>query len=90
MIESRSMADALRDIRELVTHPGWNNHILPLLLAMEVDHTEAAISPKLAPKDRAEHIQAIQSIRKIINFPATRTKELEASWKQSQRKPASA
>jgi hypothetical protein len=86
----KTFADDLRDIRELATHPGWTQGMRPFLADLEREHTEAAINPKIAPASRAEHIHAIHALREALAFPQNKLKELEASWKQSQRKPPSA
>ena len=88
--EPKSISDSLRDLRALVIHPGWTDHVLPMLKELEREHTEAAITPGIHHEMRNEHIQAIHAIRSIIAFPETETKNIEATWRLQQKKPVSA
>ena len=89
-LEPRTIGENIRDLREMLQSPGWKEHMVPLLRDLESEHTEAAIDPSRKKERRAEHIEAIHVLRRLATYPETRIKELEASWKQSQRKPQSA
>ena len=89
-IQSRTIGTKLREVRELAAHPAWIHQLEPFLAQLEKEHTESAISPGLTPQARSEHVQAIQSIRKIRSFPRDRENELEASWRLQQKKRPSA
>ena len=88
--EPKGISESLRDLRELMKHPGWTDHILPMLHKLEHEHTEAAISPGIHGETRSEHIQAIHAIRQIIAYPETETKNIESAWRLQQKKPTSA
>ena len=88
--EPKAINESLRDLRELAKHPGWTDHILPMLRKLESEHTEAAITPGVHHSMRDEHIQAIHAIRKIIAYPETETKNIESAWRLQQKKPTSA
>ena len=89
-IETRVMSEKLRDIRALAAHPSWTDELLPHLQELLNEHTEAALSPSLHKDFRSQHIEAVHVLRSLIDFPQTREKQLEASWKQSQKKPPTA
>jgi len=85
-VEPKAIGEKMRDIRALASHPGWAMQMQPMLADLEREHTEAAIDPGKSPEERAEHIQAIQVIRKIRSYPTDRESQLEASWKLQQAK----
>lgn len=88
--EPKENAASRRDLKELMSRPGWTDHVLPFLQELEQEHTESAISLSLTPEKRAEHIQAIHAIRKIIAYPRDEILNLEITWKAQQRKPPTA
>lgn len=80
-IGSRSNRETYANIKQLSEHPGWTEDLLPSIRKMIEHHTDQATNPDLPAEKRAEHIEAIHTLKSFAEYPARRMAQLNAQWK---------
>jgi hypothetical protein len=74
-----SPAERIRRIRALEQSPAWHEDILPVIEQMLEDHQESAIRQSSTPDQRAEHIEAVHALRKIVKLPHTLSEKIASA-----------
>jgi hypothetical protein len=76
-----SPAERRRRLTALAESPAWRDDLLPKLQDMLDDHITAATSQQLTPGQRAEHIEAIASMRRVLSLPQDMAASIAAARK---------